>query len=118
MKPAMWIYLSPLAPLALLALTGLYMFVLPYRRRRAQWKKVTKKSAPSSEDASKLIDAKTGKLGNWRADVFNKRVRAAFHDADPDVVETVNGASRQIRRACRSGSMTASSAPARLTRTK
>ena len=33
MKPAMWIYLSPLAPLALLALTGLYMFVLPYTIR-------------------------------------------------------------------------------------
>jgi hypothetical protein len=32
-KPAMWIYLSPLAPLALLAITGLYMFVLPYRAR-------------------------------------------------------------------------------------
>jgi hypothetical protein len=29
-KPANWVYLSPLLPLALLALTGLYMFVLPY----------------------------------------------------------------------------------------
>jgi ABC-type polysaccharide/polyol phosphate export permease len=29
-KPATWVYLSPLLPLALLALTGLYMFVLPY----------------------------------------------------------------------------------------
>jgi hypothetical protein len=42
-KPAMWVYLSPLLPLAVLALTGLYMFVLPYaakwrgtRRRVAQ----------------------------------------------------------------------------------
>jgi hypothetical protein len=35
-KPAFWVYLSPLLPLALLALTGLYMFVLPYplKRRR------------------------------------------------------------------------------------
>jgi hypothetical protein len=32
-KPAMWVYLSPLLPLALLALTGLYMFVLPYMRK-------------------------------------------------------------------------------------
>jgi hypothetical protein len=32
-KPAMWIYLSPLAPLALLALTGLYLFALPYAIR-------------------------------------------------------------------------------------
>ncbi|MEA2786902.1 MAG: hypothetical protein QOF71_3006 [Candidatus Eremiobacteraeota bacterium] len=32
-KPAMWVYLSPLLPLALLALTGLYMFVLPYAAR-------------------------------------------------------------------------------------
>ena len=39
MKPAIWLYLSPLPPLALLALTGLYLFVLPYaakRRRNAQ----------------------------------------------------------------------------------
>ena len=28
--PANWVYLSPLLPIALLALTGLYMFVLPY----------------------------------------------------------------------------------------
>jgi hypothetical protein len=31
-KPVLWVYLSPLLPLALLALTGLYMFVLPYTR--------------------------------------------------------------------------------------
>ena len=29
-EPAEWVYLSPLLPLALLALTGLYLFVLPY----------------------------------------------------------------------------------------
>lgn len=29
-KPAEWVYFLPLFPLALLALTGLYMFVLPY----------------------------------------------------------------------------------------
>lgn len=34
-EPAQWIYLLPLAPLALLAATGLYMFVLPYAARRA-----------------------------------------------------------------------------------
>lgn len=34
-KPANWVYLSPLLPLAVLALTGLYMFVLPYA---AQWR--------------------------------------------------------------------------------
>ena len=33
-KPANWVYLSPLLPLALLALTGLYMFVLPYAANR------------------------------------------------------------------------------------
>ena len=32
-KPAFWVYLSPLPPLALLALTGLYLFVLPYAVR-------------------------------------------------------------------------------------
>ena len=35
-KPANWVYLSPLVPLAVLALTGLYMFVLPYA---AQWRR-------------------------------------------------------------------------------
>ncbi|MBV8368765.1 MAG: hypothetical protein JO036_07485 [Candidatus Eremiobacteraeota bacterium] len=34
-KPPMWVYLSPLLPLALLAVTGLYMFVLPYA---AKWR--------------------------------------------------------------------------------
>ena len=33
-KPPNWVYLSPLLPLALLALTGLYMFVLPYLAKR------------------------------------------------------------------------------------
>jgi hypothetical protein len=33
-KPANWVYLAPLLPLALLALTGLYMFVLPYAAKR------------------------------------------------------------------------------------
>ncbi len=33
-KPATWVYLTPLLPLALLALTGLYLFVLPYVARR------------------------------------------------------------------------------------
>jgi len=30
MKPPLWLYISPVPPLALLALTGLYLFVLPY----------------------------------------------------------------------------------------
>ncbi len=29
-EPASWVYLLPLLPLALLMLTGLYMFALPY----------------------------------------------------------------------------------------
>lgn len=29
-EPAEWVYLLPLAPLALLTFTGLYMFALPY----------------------------------------------------------------------------------------
>jgi hypothetical protein len=35
-RPAQWVYLLPLLPLALLAASGLYLFVLPYlpgRRR-------------------------------------------------------------------------------------
>jgi ABC-type polysaccharide/polyol phosphate export permease len=33
-EPAEWVYFLPLLPLALLLLTGLYMFVLPYATRR------------------------------------------------------------------------------------
>ena len=33
-QPAQWVYFLPLPPLALLALTGLYLFVLPYLGRR------------------------------------------------------------------------------------
>ena len=32
-EPVMWMSYVPLAPLALLALTGIYMFFLPYMRR-------------------------------------------------------------------------------------
>jgi len=33
-EPAQWVYYLPLLPLALLLITGLYMFVLPYVARR------------------------------------------------------------------------------------
>lgn len=32
-QPAQWVYFLPLFPLALMALTGLWMFFLPYARR-------------------------------------------------------------------------------------
>lgn len=32
-EPPQWVYLSPLAPLALLMLSGLYLFALPYAAR-------------------------------------------------------------------------------------
>lgn len=32
-QPVQWVYYLPLAPLGLLMLTGLYLFVLPYVRR-------------------------------------------------------------------------------------
>jgi ABC-type polysaccharide/polyol phosphate export permease len=35
-KPPTWVYLSPLLPLALLAVTGLYLFALPYA---AKWRR-------------------------------------------------------------------------------
>lgn len=33
-RPAEWIYFVPLAPLALLTLSGLYLYALPYLMRR------------------------------------------------------------------------------------
>ncbi|WP_114559390.1 hypothetical protein [Desertihabitans aurantiacus] len=32
--PATWVYLSPLVPLTVQWVTGLYLFAVPYRRRR------------------------------------------------------------------------------------
>jgi hypothetical protein len=32
-EPAQWVYYLPLAPLALMTLSGLWMFFLPYRER-------------------------------------------------------------------------------------
>ena len=32
--PPQWVYFTPLAPLALMAVTGLYLFFLPYVQRR------------------------------------------------------------------------------------
>lgn len=34
-QPPAWITYAPLAPLAVLLLTGLYLFMLPYTKRRA-----------------------------------------------------------------------------------
>ncbi|QPC42041.1 hypothetical protein HW532_04550 [Kaustia mangrovi] len=34
LEPAEWVYFLPLFPLALLALTGLYLFALPYTAAR------------------------------------------------------------------------------------
>lgn len=34
-EPARWVYYLPLLPLAFLMISGLYMFVLPYVRRRS-----------------------------------------------------------------------------------
>ena len=34
-EPAPWIYFLPLAPLALLMLSGLYLFALPYFAKRS-----------------------------------------------------------------------------------
>ena len=41
-EPVVWVSYVPLLPLALLLLTGLYMFVLPYA---AKWRSSTKLSA-------------------------------------------------------------------------
>jgi hypothetical protein len=46
-KPAAWVTYSPLLPLALLLLTGLYLFVLPYA---AKWRggRAESREGPSS----------------------------------------------------------------------
>jgi len=49
------------------------------------------KAAPNTENASKRIDAKIAKLGDWRSETFAK-LRALIQEADPDVIETVKWA--------------------------
>jgi hypothetical protein len=44
-QPAGWITYSPLLPLAILLLSGLYLFVLPYRTKR--------RGAPLAEEAGR-----------------------------------------------------------------
>lgn len=46
-EPVMWMSYLPLAPLALLAITGLYLFVLPYAARwRGQKTPAVKETTP------------------------------------------------------------------------
>jgi hypothetical protein len=35
-QPAQWVYFLPLIPLAILMVTGLYLFVLPYAAKRSR----------------------------------------------------------------------------------
>ena len=45
-----------------------------------------KKSAPKTDDASRLIDLRIAELGDWRGATL-ARVRAIVKQADPEVVE-------------------------------
>ena len=66
-EPAQWVYFLPLLPLALLMLTGLYMFVLPYaarwrsaRRIRIAMSKMTRQDVqPSRRKSQRRLAAKT-----------------------------------------------------------
>lgn len=40
-EPASWVYFLPLPPLALLMLSGLYMFFLPYAARRRAGRRIS-----------------------------------------------------------------------------
>jgi hypothetical protein len=50
-----------------------------------------KSGAQKSQSASRLIDAKIKKLGDWRGEILS-RVRKIIKEADPDVVEEVKWA--------------------------
>ncbi len=54
-EPAQWVYFVPLAPLALLMFSGLYMFVLPYAvaRRRVTGDSMDDKTTKSAKAAKK-----------------------------------------------------------------
>ena len=58
-------------------------------KKAAAKKKTAKKSASvAKKDASKLIDARSKDLGDWRGRTLS-RVRALIKQADPEVVEEV-----------------------------
>jgi len=110
-KPIVWVSYVPLLPLALLVLTGLYLFALPYL---SKWRggqrrigsrqgprtgqvyqpheeaittmKKTNSSATEGAEASQLIDARIRELNDWRGETL-ARVRTLIQQADPDVVE-------------------------------
>lgn len=42
-EPAEWVYLMPLLPLALLLITGLYLFVIPYATK---WRGERREASP------------------------------------------------------------------------
>ena len=45
-----------------------------------------KKSSPTPDSASQMIDQRIRELGDWRGTVL-KRMRELIHEADPEVVE-------------------------------
>lgn len=51
-------------------------------------KKRGTKAAEAGDSPSRLIDAKIGKLGDWRGETL-ARVRAIIRQADPEIVEEV-----------------------------
>jgi hypothetical protein len=56
--------------------------------KKAVMKKSSAKEPKAEESASRLIDARIKKLGDWRGETLT-RVRAIIKQADPDVVEEV-----------------------------
>jgi len=56
--------------------------------KKAVMKKSGAKEPKAEESASRLIDARIKKLGDWRGEAL-ARVRAIIRQADPDVVEEV-----------------------------
>jgi len=71
----------------------------------------------SEPSAAQQIEEKIGSLDDWRGKTL-AQLRNLIREADPDVIEDVSGESRPIRSAFRPGSMPASSARARYTRTR
>ncbi len=73
----------PLLPLALLLLTGLYLFVLPYATK---WRSGRGTDWQEEKRNASLIDARIKELGDWRGKMLS-RLRTLVKEADPEVVE-------------------------------
>ena len=117
-EPAQWVYFLPLLPLALLMLTGLYMFVLPYaakwrsgrapRTGATQWPR--RRRASARRRKSRRKKARRAKRHRSRSPARSSCSRAATRRSPR---ATATPPCRPTSRPCRAGKATSGAASTR-----